>query len=453
MLAVFLAASVLLPASGIARARNWEAGTIIEISQGYAPSGSNTTWNPDGTSATTKSTGFKYVDYAIQTDDRIVILRSNATLFSHVLSDVGNISLPHTGNHSSASVPVSIGEQVKVAIEGNKGWILDWREKEHGCSVVRQSLITGANPPATVNQPTSQAAVPGASSVEPQQNLDRPTLRRNLDDDLPPPPTIQVPAVSPEPVSIAGLSRSSTITPPILISKVEPSYSEEAQQAGIEGTVILKADVWADGFAHNFRVVQSVGHGLDEKAIEAVSKWRFQPGTKDGKPVAVVSQFEVSFKLLGKTLDSDHPASTAPSPQTLDEHQAIPGELAEQSAAYMQRRLHVWQVGDAQAELGRPTNHRIASDQNDRAYGEVFSYTDPTKRYRQFDLTFDFESKKLREVRVFPWHVTLDQCKQIWGDRFEEQRRPDGIRLYVYRYQRVSVLARDTGEVLSFDLW
>jgi TonB family protein len=217
-----------------------------------------------------------------------------------------------------------------------------------------------------------------------------------------------------------------------LISKVEPRYSEEARQAGIEGTVVLYGEVAPDGLAHNFRVLRSMGHGLDENAVEAVSKWRFRPGKKDGKLVTVASTFEVNFRLL---------------------REPLPEELAQQSAAYLQKRLRVWRAEDAQAELGQPTAHRVATDEHGTAYGEVLTYPDPTNKYQKFDLTFDVDSKKLREIRVYPWNVTLEQCKAIWGDRFEVQQRPDGVRLYLYRDQRVSVLARGTGEVLSFDLW
>jgi hypothetical protein len=125
---------------------------------------------------------------------------------------------------------------------------------------------------------------------------------------------------------------------------------------------MLKADVWTDGFAHNFRVVQSLGYGLDQRAIDAVTKWRFRPGTKDGKPVAVVAQFEVDFRLMREIRDSDRPSSSGP-PRISEEHKPISSDLAEQSAAYLQRQLHVWQTTDAQAELGQPTGHRIAADQ------------------------------------------------------------------------------------------
>jgi TonB family protein len=54
----------------------------------------------------------------------------------------------------------------------------------------------------------------------------------------------------------------------------------------------------ASGRAVNAEVVRSLGLGLDEKAMEAVKKWKFRPGYKDGKPVAVVAQIEVNFRLL-----------------------------------------------------------------------------------------------------------------------------------------------------------
>ncbi len=85
---------------------------------------------------------------------------------------------------------------------------------------------------------------------------------------------------------------------PTLVSKVEPSYSEEAKIAGYQGTVVIYAEIASDGLAHNLRVVRGLGLGLDEKAIEAISQWRFKPGTKDGQPVTVVASIEVNFKLL-----------------------------------------------------------------------------------------------------------------------------------------------------------
>ncbi len=88
------------------------------------------------------------------------------------------------------------------------------------------------------------------------------------------------------------------VSSPRLLSKVEPEYSEEARKAKYQGTVMLAVEVWEDGIAHNIRIIRSLGLGLDEKAVDAVRKWRFLPGKKDGKPVKVAAQIQVSFRLL-----------------------------------------------------------------------------------------------------------------------------------------------------------
>ena len=88
------------------------------------------------------------------------------------------------------------------------------------------------------------------------------------------------------------------VSAPAVLYKVDPEYSEEARKAKYSGTVLLYIEVDQTGHARNLRVVKGIGLGLDEKAIEAVNKWRFKPGMKDGKPVAVAAQIEVNFRLL-----------------------------------------------------------------------------------------------------------------------------------------------------------
>jgi periplasmic protein TonB len=88
------------------------------------------------------------------------------------------------------------------------------------------------------------------------------------------------------------------VSAPSLLSKVEPEYSEEARKAKHQGVVLLYVEVDPSGKAVNIRVLHSLGLGLDEKAMEAVKKWRFKPGLKDGRPVTVQAQIEVNFRLL-----------------------------------------------------------------------------------------------------------------------------------------------------------
>jgi TonB family protein len=88
------------------------------------------------------------------------------------------------------------------------------------------------------------------------------------------------------------------VSSPALVYKVEPEYSEEARKAKFQGTVLLSVIVDDKGNPRDIKVLRPLGLGLDEKAIEAVQKWRFRPGYLNGKPVAVAAQIEVNFRLL-----------------------------------------------------------------------------------------------------------------------------------------------------------
>jgi TonB family protein len=88
------------------------------------------------------------------------------------------------------------------------------------------------------------------------------------------------------------------VSAPGVLSKVEPEYSEEARKAKWQGTVVVSVIVDEVGRPRNVRVLRSLGLGLDQKAVEAVSQWKFKPGLKDGKPVPVFATIEVNFRLL-----------------------------------------------------------------------------------------------------------------------------------------------------------
>jgi TonB family protein len=87
-------------------------------------------------------------------------------------------------------------------------------------------------------------------------------------------------------------------TAPTVLTRVDPEYSEEARKAKWQGAVLLQLVVDENGVPQEIKVVRSLGLGLDQKAIEAVQKWRFKPGLKDGKAVPVSANIEVNFRLL-----------------------------------------------------------------------------------------------------------------------------------------------------------
>jgi TonB family protein len=88
------------------------------------------------------------------------------------------------------------------------------------------------------------------------------------------------------------------VTPPRIIGTApEPNYTDEARQAHVQGTIILGVIIRTDGTGKVEKVVRGLGYGLDEKAIEDFEKWRFEPATKDGKPVAVQLQVTINYRL------------------------------------------------------------------------------------------------------------------------------------------------------------
>ena len=87
------------------------------------------------------------------------------------------------------------------------------------------------------------------------------------------------------------------VSAPRILSDPEPEYSEEARKAKYQGVCVLWLVVGPDGRPRDIKVARSLGLGLDEKAIEAVKNWKFEPAMKDGKPVAVQINVEVNFHL------------------------------------------------------------------------------------------------------------------------------------------------------------
>jgi TonB family protein len=87
------------------------------------------------------------------------------------------------------------------------------------------------------------------------------------------------------------------ITAPKGVYMPEPEYTDQARRKKINGTVLLSMVVAADGTVRDPAVTRSLDKGLDKQAIETVKKWKFEPATKDGQPVAVRIDVEVSFRI------------------------------------------------------------------------------------------------------------------------------------------------------------
>jgi TonB family protein len=88
------------------------------------------------------------------------------------------------------------------------------------------------------------------------------------------------------------------VTTPTVIEKHEPQYTKEARDAKVQGMALLEVTITEAGTPKDIHVLKSLDSGLDQKAVEAVALWRFQPATKAGQPVSVTANIEVQFRLV-----------------------------------------------------------------------------------------------------------------------------------------------------------
>lgn len=87
------------------------------------------------------------------------------------------------------------------------------------------------------------------------------------------------------------------VKPPRPVYTPDPEYTLAARRARLQGIVVVNIVLMPDGRARDLRVVRPLGLGLDEEAIEAVKKWKFEPARMNGKPVTVNVTVEVAFRL------------------------------------------------------------------------------------------------------------------------------------------------------------
>lgn len=88
------------------------------------------------------------------------------------------------------------------------------------------------------------------------------------------------------------------VTRPKLVHSVEPAFSTKSNEAFVEGTVTVSAVVSTRGALTDMQVLKGLSAAQDHSALVALKEWRFEPGTKGGKPVNVRIKIQVDFHLL-----------------------------------------------------------------------------------------------------------------------------------------------------------
>ena len=85
-------------------------------------------------------------------------------------------------------------------------------------------------------------------------------------------------------------------TPPVLISHAQPEYTSEARQLKIQGDVVLRVTITANGQMLVHNVIHGLGHGLDEAATRSAPTYKFQPATRNGQPVDYTTNIIIKFQ-------------------------------------------------------------------------------------------------------------------------------------------------------------
>jgi TonB family protein len=112
-----------------------------------------------------------------------------------------------------------------------------------------------------------------------------------------PEPTPAKDTATPRQDSLPSFKVGNGVTAPKPIHTPDPEYSEEARKAKYQGDVAFWFVVDEKGNVTRIRINQCLGLGLDEQAIRVLSKWKFEPATKNGQPVAVQMNGMMTFHL------------------------------------------------------------------------------------------------------------------------------------------------------------
>jgi TonB family protein len=101
------------------------------------------------------------------------------------------------------------------------------------------------------------------------------------------------------PVRVDFLGSNGVDFRPVVVHRVEPVYTEQARQANVHGTVLLRVEIEETGLIskEQIRVLRSLGHELDEAAVRCVGQWRFRPAFRNGYAVKSAASIEVAFRL------------------------------------------------------------------------------------------------------------------------------------------------------------
>ena len=180
------------------------------------------------------------------------------------------------------------------------------------------------------------------------------------------------------------------------------------------------------------------------------------PGLAAPKPVAVPHPVKPAAPVVvAERYDPPPPELTDPGRPIMrrSPRPAYPEEFEKDSGLFCQKQIGKWKHADALALLGAAASDRPAFDDQQTVNGRIYSFSDPTNRYRQMELDFDSETGALRTVFLYPWKMTWQDCRRSWGANVSATEANKGRKFYSYLNRRLDVLVDAAGKVISIGLY
>jgi len=132
---------------------------------------------------------------------------------------------------------------------------------------------------------------------------------------------------------------------------------------------------------------------------------------------------------------------------------ALPADLQRDSAVFCQEKIGRWTEAEARALFGAALRQRPAYEDDHSVSGTIYAYSDPSGRYKELELDFDKATSHLRTVFAYPWKMTWQDCRRLWGADVSSTEAAKGRTFYSYLNRRLDVLVGPGGTVISLGLY